>query len=134
MADVSRRVPWRNGGGWTEVLAQSPGREPFAWRISVAEIERDGPFSDFSGYDRTIVAEDAGFTLEFADGQRVEVEPLIPFSFAGERAVVCRLRGGTARAFNVMTLRGAFTHEVRVDDGEINVTLTEIGIPSRHSG
>lgn len=125
MADVSRRIPWRNGGGWTTVLAQAPGGEPVEWRISVAEIERDGPFSDYSGYDRTIVAEDAGFTLEFEDGERVEVEPLVPFSFAGERPVQCRLRAARASAFNVMTLRNAFTHEVRVENGEMEVCLFE---------
>lgn len=124
MAEVSR-VPWRNGGGWTVVLAQAPGGEPVEWRISVAEIERDGPFSDYSGYDRTIVAEDEGFALDFADGEHVEVEPLVPFSFAGERAVQCRLRGSRASAFNVMTLRDAFTHEVRIENGEIEVCLFE---------
>jgi environmental stress-induced protein Ves len=125
MAKVSRRVPWRNGGGWTEVLAESPASEPFEWRISVAEIERDGPFSDYSGYDRTIVAEDQGFTLEFSDGERVELEPLVPFSFAGERALFCRLYGSRATAFNIMTLRNAFTHEVSVENGEIEVKLME---------
>jgi len=127
MADVSGRVPWRNGGGWTRVLAQSPGREPFGWRISIAEIERDGPFSDYTGYERTIVAEDAGFTLEFADGERVDLQPLVPFAFAGERTAFCRLHAARASAFNVMTLRSNFAHEVRIVDGEIEVRLTEKG-------
>lgn len=125
MAKVSPRVPWRNGGGWTQVLAQSEGGEPIEWRISVADIERDGPFSDYSGYDRTIVSQDASFTLEFADGERVHVTPLVPVSFAGERAVFCRLHGSPATAFNVMTLRTAFMHEVRVSGGEIEVSLVE---------
>jgi len=122
MKEVSPRIPWRNGGGWTTVLAQSES-QPVEWRISVAEIERDGPFSDYAGYDRTIVAEDAGFTLEFADGERAEILPLQPFSFAGERPVFCRLHGSSAAAFNVMTLRGAFAHDVRVENGEIEVSI-----------
>lgn len=122
MAEVSQRIPWRNGGGWTTVLAQSEA-QPVEWRISVAEIERDGPFSDYSGYDRTIVAEDAGFTLEFADGERAEILPFQPFSFGGERPVVCRLHGSPATAFNVMTLRGAYAHEVHVESGEIEVSI-----------
>lgn len=125
MADVSERVRWRNGGGWTTVLAQAQGEEPLDWRISRAEIERDGPFSDYSGYERTIVSEDEPFTLEFADGERVEVKPLEPFSFAGERTVYCRLHGKPATAFNVMTLRSACTHDVRIRNGEIEVTLNE---------
>jgi M3 family oligoendopeptidase len=126
MAVVSNRVAWRNGGGWTTVLAQADGGEPLEWRISIAEIERDGPFSDFSGYDRTIVAEGGSFTLEFDDGERVTVEPLVPFSFAGERAVLCRLHGAPVRAFNVMTLRDAFEHDVCVNDGEIEVSLIDV--------
>lgn len=122
MAEVSRRIPWRNGGGWTTVLAQSEA-EPAQWRISVAEIERDGPFSDYTGYDRTIVAEDAGFTLEFEDGERIDVAALLPFSFAGERPVFCRLHGSAATAFNVMTLRGAYVHQVHVENGEIEVSI-----------
>lgn len=129
MVKVSDRIPWRNGGGWTSVLAQSESGEPAEWRISLADIERDGPFSDYSGYDRTIVAQDAPFTLEFADGERVKVMPLVPFSFAGERAVFCRLDGASASAFNVMTLRAAFTHEVRVSGGEIEVCLFERNDP-----
>lgn len=127
MAEVSGRVPWRNGGGWTTVLAQSEDGEPVKWRISVAEIERDGPFSDYSGYDRTIVAQDEGFTLEFADGERAEIFAMVPFSFAGERAAVCRLHGQPATAFNVMTLRGGYTHDVRIAEDEIEVELTPYG-------
>ena len=119
-------MPWRNGGGWTTVLAQAGSGEPAEWRLSRAEIERDGSFSDFSGYDRTIVAEEGAFTLEFAGGERAEVEPLQPFRFAGERPVFCRLRGKQAVAFNVMTLRGAFEHEVRIERGEITVRLIDV--------
>lgn len=126
MAVVSNRIRWRNGGGWTTVLAQAEGGEPLEWRISIAEIERDGPFSDYSGYDRTIVPEDGRITLEFEDGERVTVEPLVPFTFAGERTVFCRLHAGTVRAFNVMTLRDAFSHDVRVENGEIAVTLVDV--------
>ncbi|HEY9181212.1 MAG TPA: HutD family protein [Candidatus Baltobacteraceae bacterium] len=123
MTEVSRRIAWRNGGGWTRVLAQSDEQEPFTWRISRAEIERDGPFSNYSGYDRTIVSEDEPFTLEFIDGERVAVKALQPFSFDGEREVWCRLHGKAVTAFNVMTLRGACTHTVRIVDGEIDVRI-----------
>jgi len=105
-------------------------RDPVQWRISLAEIEREGPFSDYSGYDRSIVAQDEGFTLEFADGDCVEVAPMVPFSFAGERAVVCRLHGAPATAFNVMTLRDAFAHDVRVAQDEIEVQLTPEASPN----
>ncbi|MBS0193963.1 MAG: HutD family protein [Proteobacteria bacterium] len=64
-ANEYRRVRWRNGGGWTREIAS--GRMPvesvatsmptgdWDWRLSIAEIERDGPFSEFAGCDRVLV-------------------------------------------------------------------------------
>jgi len=54
-------VPWRNGGGVTHEALRVPGAaqaaagEPFRWRVSIADIGSSGPFSDFSGYHRTLV-------------------------------------------------------------------------------
>ena len=60
-------TPWKNGGGTTREIAAFPpgaGLDDFGWRLSVAEVERDGPFSVFSGVDRTIVLLDgAGMRL-----------------------------------------------------------------------
>jgi len=39
-------VPWRNGGGLTREIARAAGRtsQDWAWRVSIAEIDRGGPF------------------------------------------------------------------------------------------
>src|SRR5512147_1621544 len=53
-----RTMPWKNGGGRTTEIAAAPRGADlagFTWRISVAELERDGPFSAFPGVDRTLV-------------------------------------------------------------------------------
>ena len=53
-----RRMPWKNGGGHTLEVASDPpgsGVAAFAWRVSVADVDRDGPFSAFPGVDRTLV-------------------------------------------------------------------------------
>jgi environmental stress-induced protein Ves len=50
-------TPWKNGGGLTrEVLWQPTGAslDDFDWRVSVAQIDSDGPFSAFPGIDRVI--------------------------------------------------------------------------------
>ena len=50
-------VPWKNGGGVTrEIVCYPAGADiqSFEWRMSIAEVARDGPFSDFSGIDRVI--------------------------------------------------------------------------------
>ncbi len=49
--------PWKNGGGMTADVAASPpgaGMDGFDWRVSIARVEADGPFSVFPGVDRTM--------------------------------------------------------------------------------
>ena len=105
-----RRVAWKNGGGVTDVVAVAPGERP-AWRISVARIERDGPFSDFSGYARTIVSlSGGGVTLALGSGEERALGSFEPYAFAGEDAVEARLSNGPVSDFNVMTLRERCTH------------------------
>ena len=49
-------MPWRNGRGFTLEIAREPSRgEDFAWRLSLADIERDGEFSAYPGYRRALV-------------------------------------------------------------------------------
>ena len=111
-ASAYRRVAWKNGGGVTDVVAVASGARP-AWRVSVARIERDGPFSDFAGYDRSIVSLGTGVALAFATGGIRALAPLQPFAFAGEAAVEARLSHGPASDLNVMTLRETCVQSVR---------------------
>jgi hypothetical protein len=110
----SRRERWKNGGGWTNEIARgfvaddaSPPSAEWDWRLSVAEIEQDGPFSSFPGVDRVLVLiEGAGMRLHFADGRHVDVTTDHPrVDFAGEDALDCALIGGVTRDFNLMWRR-----------------------------
>ena len=47
--------PWANGGGTTRELATA---DDGAWRISLADIDRDGPFSSFPGRHRLLTVVD----------------------------------------------------------------------------
>ncbi len=109
-----RQQRWKNGGGVTHEIAADADAIPPAWRISIATIERDGPFSDFPGYDRTIVALDGGSVELSIDDETVLLRRHEPYDFRGEAAVTCRLHGGAARDLNVMTKRSAFAHDVEV--------------------
>jgi len=54
--ETYRLMPWRNGRGATREIAREPRTgEEFAWRLSLADIERDGEFSAYPGYSRAIV-------------------------------------------------------------------------------
>jgi len=128
--DAIAPSPWKNGGGYTrEIAAWPPGAtlDAFDWRISVADIAADGPFSAYPGIDRQIaLLHGAGVVLRAADGGwrhqlacRGE-----SFAFAGEDAVLATLTDGPARDFNVMTRRGrcharvdAMRHAFSVEPG-----------------
>ncbi|RQZ50138.1 HutD family protein [Burkholderia cepacia] len=113
--------PWKNGGGVTrEIAAFSPkgtsfGAPPgaaldaFAWRVSVADVGTDGPFSRFDGVDRTLVLlSGAGMTLAEEGGARHVLDaPLARADFAGEAAIDATLHDGATRDFNLMTRRSA---------------------------
>jgi len=60
-------VPWKNGGGSTREICRVPATgAKFDWRLSLATIDRPGPFSSFEGYARTLVlVRGAGVDLDF---------------------------------------------------------------------
>lgn len=92
------------------------GGEPWAWRLSVAEVAADGPFSRFEGVDRHILLlEGRGFRLRARSGwTRTLDERHRPFAFAGEEEVACALLGGPVRDCNVMVRRAAASARVDV--------------------
>ena len=111
-----RPTPWKNGGGVTTELAMSPpgaGLGDFDWRVSLASIAEDGPFSQFPGVDRTLVmVAGDGVLLEVGD-QRVVLSPSEPLvEFAGEDPVHATVGGQTTLDFNVLTRRGSYRHRI----------------------
>lgn len=96
-----RRVPWKNGAGFTGEIAVDE-HDPAQWRVSVAELGLAPTlFSPFEGKRRifTIVGSH-GTTLDFGDRTAV-VEPLHPFQFEGRSRPTCTPAGET-QALNVI--------------------------------
>ena len=108
---AQRRERWRNGAGWTrEIFAARAGGSAEAswdWRLSIAEIDADAPFSTFTGIDRELVLLTGnGLRLRFDDGEAVELHPPHDgLRFAGERAVAGELLDGPTTDFNLMWRR-----------------------------
>lgn len=102
------RMPWKNGGGTTTEIwkAISPAGE-MLWRLSIADVGRDGPFSEFPGIDRWImVIEGDGMELAIEGiGTRRLDRPYEPLFFSGDAETMCRLLGGPIRDFNFMIRR-----------------------------
>jgi uncharacterized protein len=113
-----RRMPWKNGGGHTFEIAVHPlgaGMAEFVWRVSVADVAQDGPFSRFSGVDRTLVLlAGNGVRLE-GTGDPLDLRaPYEPVTFTGEAEIDCVLTNGPVRDFNLMVRRDAASGEVIV--------------------
>ncbi|WP_312676474.1 HutD family protein [Microbacterium sp.] len=102
---VPTEVPaetWRNGRGARRVLLHTP-----EWRISLAEIDGEMPFSVFPGLDRLLAPiTDPGLTLRI-DGVPVEVAAREAVRFCGEDAVVGDASAQPVTVVNVMSTRSA---------------------------
>ena len=116
-----RTMPWKNGGGVTHEIATGDTAAPgqaWGWRLSLAEVAQDGPFSLFPGIDRIIaVIEGAGMDLLHADGAVTALEPFQAVRISGDEALSSRLRGGGVRDMNVMVLRDLFKATLEIWQG-----------------
>ncbi len=107
--------PWKNGGGTTRDIVVSPpaaSLDDFDFRLSLAQVDRDGPFSRFDGVDRTLVLLSGAMTLHEPE-RRIDLVRGEPVAFEGERSIEATLAGGSTLDFNVMTRRGRVRHTVR---------------------
>ena len=110
------RTRWKNDGGWTTQIARSndPPGDDFCWRVSIAEIETDGPFSSFPGVTRDLLLlEGNGIELDIDDNAPLRLSTRFARAhFNGESRVQCRLLAGATRDFNVLARRDAVRAEV----------------------
>ncbi len=110
VADTIAPTLWRNGGGQTRPLWVHPAgaRDDWLVRISLADIETDGPFSAFPGITRHFaVLSGAGVRLRFADGSQQSLAPgSDPLVFDGAQAPQCDLIDGATRDLNLMLRDG----------------------------
>ncbi|WP_087039153.1 HutD/Ves family protein [Caballeronia arvi] len=111
---------WRNGGGITRAIA-SNGDD---WRVSIAEVERDGPYSRFDGIARiSLVLRGDGVVLRDGDDV-VMLRPFEAVEYDGDANWSATLIGARVTVLNVMTCVGvcrarvqAIVHPVTVGPG-----------------
>ena len=126
-AHEHKRMPWKNGGGETVEIAVFPsgaGVDDFDWRISMATVASDGPFSIFPGIDRTLsILDGAGISLAMEGGEDVALNGAsLPLSFAADIAVAATLVDGPVTDLNVMARRGRYRHSVERVTGRFAVS------------
>jgi uncharacterized protein len=107
--DDTEPQPWRNGGGVRRDLLEGP--EPggdWLWRVSIADITADGPFSSYPDTERWFaIVKGSGVELRLETGLRRVLRNSEPLSFDGAEAPACRLIDGPACALNLMLRDGA---------------------------
>jgi len=114
-ADLQPR-PWPNGLGITrDVTVQEATEDGFGWLITIADLAGDAAFSHFPQTNRLFtLLGGRGVTLSLDGRPPLPCLPWVPASFPGDVPTHCRMTGGPARAFNVMTDRRRFEARVAV--------------------
>jgi len=106
LVDEVAQTRWRNGGGTTRELLAWPNEGEWRIRVSVADVEADGPFSSFPGVERWFtVLEGHGVELTVDGATHRLTAGAAPLRFDGESPATCRLLDGPTRDLNLM-LRG----------------------------
>jgi environmental stress-induced protein Ves len=119
--------PWKNGGGITrEVAAWPPGAgfDDFHWRVSMAEVRADGPFSVFAGVDRILAVLEGRLALDIEGRGTITLDgATMPAAFPGDAPTVGRVLAGPVTDLNVMSRRGAVRADLTRLDVRSHLTL-----------
>lgn len=119
-------VPWANGLGTTAVVAREPDDDAWTWRLSLADVVEDGPFSSLPGVDRWIAVARGGrmeLSLEGVPSCSLDVGGEA-FAFSGDASTSCRVADGPLVDVNLMLRRGSATGSMTIVPVAAGVVLT----------
>jgi len=117
-----RAMPWANGRGTSyEIDSDRNAAGEWTWRVAIAPVVLDGPFSVMPGVDRELVViEGNGMVLKI-DGESVKCLPGRVVRFSGDSTTFARLVDGPVADLGLMTTRGSIIGSMVViaDVGEV---------------
>lgn len=123
------RMPWRNGLGTTLEIAREPqGPGEFDWRLSLASLSTDGPFSAYPGFTRLVaLVAGRGFALTVDGRERTALETIgANACFPGGAVTHCRLLGGPCSDLSLMVRSPGTIVAVRGPASDIE----DLGLPA----
>jgi environmental stress-induced protein Ves len=128
-----RRTPWKNGRGELVVIANEGGQNwqdmGVAWHFGRTAIVEEGPFSDYTHYERLqVVTRGAGLVLIAPDHEIDLRHAMHPRRYDGGLPIRTRLEEGPVEVVNLIA------HQARFD---INLHVVDAGTvvaaePGRH--
>lgn len=140
-------MPWANGRGVShEIVRVSDEKGDWAWRVAIAPIVEDGPFSKLPGVHRELtLIEGSGLVLTI-DGETARCPDGGVLRFWGGATTHATLTNGPVVDLNVMSregnemamtiatgpgITGPFVCVVAITDGLVRVDGEEIRLASR---
>jgi environmental stress-induced protein Ves len=112
-------MPWANGRGVSyEVARENDGHGEWRWRLAIAPINEDGPFSSLPGVHRELTLIDGDGLVLTIDGNMVACRRGEVVRFAGYSHTHAALTHGPVVDLNVMSREDA------------PMSMTIVGAPS----
>lgn len=110
---------WKNGEGTSQELLRFEDNGELEFRISIAKVHKDSPFSHYPGLFRDlIILKGEGVDLLYENN----IKTLIPlsevFNFSGEEKIFCHLIDGPVLDFNVFSRKRCQTRILKLLKGE----------------
>ena len=110
-----RAMPWTNGKGTSyEVVSDRDASDHWSWRVAIAPVVQDGPFSSLTGVDRELVVIDGNGMVLDVDGQSIKCLPNQVVQFSGDATTFARLVDGPVVDLGLMTLRSSVSGSMNV--------------------
>lgn len=126
-------MPWKNGLGLTRQIALDPSgvdfiKEAFTYRISLAQAQSSGVFSQFAGYRRTLL---------LVTGSRIVCNDvlLLPFEFfhfSGSEMINYQLPEGPIEDLGIIYDPKKVTLEARILNGAACPEKHNLQLPKGH--
>ena len=120
--DEHSAMPWANGLGTSyEVASDRNVDGVWTWRVAIAPVVLDGPFSVMPGVDRELVVIEGNGMVLNVDDESVKCMPGQVVRFSGDSVTIARLLDGPTVDLGLMTVRGSVTGSmlVVVDVGDV---------------
>lgn len=115
---------WRNSGGTTrQILSgklsvagvpETVTGDDWDWRLSIADVEKAGDFSTFTGMTRILTVIEGELLMMNIDGTEKQLEKYRPLRFDGAAATSAALPTGSIRDLNLIARTGTVSGHVAI--------------------